>query len=81
MTTDARRLLQNILNERPAERHELEAIFGKDDVFNTEQLQVAFEVRSFLAPFVFVTRKRDGAKGTLVFQHHPRFYFNWDANG
>jgi hypothetical protein len=30
-----------------------------------------------MAPFVIVTRKSDGAKGSLEFTHNPRFYFNF----
>ena len=48
-----------------------------DQRWDTQQLQRDFIVRSFLAPFVFVTRKSDGAKGTMKFVHRPRFYFNF----
>ncbi len=30
-----------------------------------------------MAPFVIVRRRADGVKGSLEFQHNPRFYFNW----
>jgi hypothetical protein len=30
-----------------------------------------------MAPFVVVRRLSDGQKGSLEFQHHPRFYFNF----
>jgi len=45
--------------------------------WNTHQLQEDFVVLSFLAPFVLVRRKSDGAKGTLEFTHSPRVYFNF----
>lgn len=48
-----------------------------DQRWDTQELQRDFIVRSFLAPFVFVTRKSDGAKGTMEFTHRPRFYFNF----
>ena len=48
-----------------------------DQRWDTQQLQRDFIVHSFLAPFVFVTRKSDGAKGTMEFTHRPRFYFNF----
>ena len=48
-----------------------------DQRWDTQQLQRDFTVHSFLAPFVFVTRKSDGAKGTMEFTHRPRFYFNF----
>ena len=46
-------------------------------LWNTDQVRELFEVHSFLAPFVFVTRKKDGVTGTLEFNHSPRFYFNF----
>jgi hypothetical protein len=45
--------------------------------WTTEEVQRDFEVHSFLAPFVIVTRRSDGMKGSLEFTHHPRFYFNF----
>ena len=55
----------------------LAAQYGADNVWTTETLQRDFEVRSFLAPFCTVTRKSDGKKGVLTFQHSPRFYFDF----
>jgi hypothetical protein len=40
-------------------------------------LQEEFEVLGFVAPFVVVRRKSDGQKGSLMFQHRPRFYFSF----
>ena len=57
------------------ERERLEEIYGQ--VWNTTQLQEDFSVDGFMAPYVGVTRKSDGAKGSLEFQHMPRFYFNF----
>jgi hypothetical protein len=48
--------------------------------WTTEQMSREFIVHSFCAPFVIVTRKADGAKGSLEFTHRPRFYFNWVAD-
>jgi hypothetical protein len=45
--------------------------------YNTQELQEAFEVHGFLAPFVSVTRKADGVKGTMRFTHSPRAYFDF----
>jgi len=42
-----------------------------------QELARDFTVHSFLAPFVIVTRKSDGAKGSMEFVHNPRFYFNF----
>ncbi len=49
-------------------------------VYNTAQLGELFDVESFGAPFVVVTRKSDGARGSLEFCHSPRFYFNFIAH-
>lgn len=53
--------------------------FAADDgpKWDTEAMQRDFEVMGFLAPFVVVRRKSDGVLGTLMFTHHPRFYFGW----
>jgi hypothetical protein len=45
--------------------------------WDTDQVRELFEVHGFLAPFVFVTRKKDGVKGMLEFTHSPRWYFNF----
>jgi len=57
------------------ERQRLEALYGR--VWDTSQLSDDFEVLGFMAPYVVVRRKSDGRKGSLEFQHHPRFYFNF----
>ena len=43
----------------------------------TKEMQELYTVDSFLYPFVFVRRRSDNAKGTIQFQHMPRFYFNF----
>jgi len=58
-------------------RQELVDLYGEDDVFNREELTLAFEVHSFWAPFITVTRKRDNVRGCLQFSDMPRFYFNF----
>ena len=45
--------------------------------WTTDELRDLFTVHSFAAPFVLVTRRADGARGTLDFTHSPRFYFNF----
>jgi len=47
------------------------------DVYNTDEMCAHFNAIGFSAPFVVVTRKSDGAKGSLEFIHSPRFYFNF----
>ena len=55
------------------ERARLEKEHGQ--VWNTWELSTDFEVLGFIAPFITVRRKSDSKKGSMVFQHHPRFYF------
>jgi len=74
--TEAKRIeLAEQINGNPREREELEAKFG--EVWDTEQLKATFQVHGFLAPFTGVTRKEDGVKGSLLFQHWPRYYFGF----
>jgi hypothetical protein len=61
------------------ERDELEVEYS--DVYDTAQMQGLFQVHAFVAPFVIVTRKEDGAKGMLTFQHQPRYYFDFQPEG
>lgn len=63
------------MSERSAERKRLQEIHG--DVWNTQEIQEIFTIHGFGSPFVAVTRKSDGARGSLEFQHMPRFYFNF----
>lgn len=55
------------------ERQRLEAQHGQ--VWDTPELSNDFEVIGFMAPYVVARRKSDGRKGSLEFQHMPRFYF------
>jgi hypothetical protein len=57
----------------PGSREALEAQHGK--VWSTEELSRDFEVIGFMAPYIAVRRKSYGKKGSLEFQHNPRFYF------
>ena len=66
------------LNAAPADRRTLEEQHGR--VWDPGELARDFLVLGFLAPFVVVERKADGATGSLEFQHHPRLYFNWLAD-
>jgi hypothetical protein len=60
------------------ERARLAAQYGQ--VWNTDELRKDFEVKAFMAPFVVVKSKIDGTKGTLMFQHYPRFYFGFERS-
>ena len=66
------------INAEPGSREVLEARYGR--VWNTTQLAEDFEVIGFMAPLVVVRRKADGVKGSLYFQHQPRFYFAFQAH-
>ena len=63
------------INLEPGSRKALEAAHGQ--VWDTQELSGDFDVLGFLAPLVVVRRKADGRKGSLEFQHSPRFYFNF----
>jgi hypothetical protein len=63
------------INADPGSREALEAAHGQ--VWDTQQLGEDFEVIGFMAPLVVVRHKADGVKGSLEFQHSPRFYFNF----
>jgi len=58
-----------------AERKHLETQNGQ--VWDGSQLSEDFEVLGFMGPYIVVRRKSDGLKGSLEFQHNPRFYFNF----
>jgi hypothetical protein len=63
------------INAEPGSREALQVHYGQ--VWDTEQLSSDFKVIGFMAPFVGVERKSDGQKGSIEFQHSPRFYFNF----
>lgn len=64
-----------------AERKRLETEHGIGNVWDTSELTKKFEVQSFLAPFCLVIGRESGQKGTVMFQHYPRFYFDWKPDG
>jgi hypothetical protein len=72
-----RQRLQEI-NTVPGSRKALEAQYGQ--VWEMQELGQDFDVLGFMAPYVVVRRKSDGVKGSLEFQHHPRLYFNFQAD-
>jgi hypothetical protein len=72
-TENIRREMVAEINSQPGSREALEAAHGQ--VWDTQQLAADFEVLGFMAPFVIVRRRSDGKKGSLEFQHSPRFYF------
>ncbi len=66
------------INADPGSREALEATHGQ--VWDTQQLREDFEVLGFMAPLVVVRRRSDGARGSLYFQHDPRFYYGFEAD-
>lgn len=74
-TETIRRVLTVAVNIEPGSREDLESKYG--DVWDTQQLQENFTVLGFCSPFVVATRKIDGTRGSLVFQHSPRFYHSF----
>ena len=77
-TETVRRELVAEINAEPGSREALEALHGQ--VWNTEELSTDFEVLGFGAPVIAVVRKSDGVKGSLFFQHRPRFYFSFEPH-
>ena len=78
-TENVRREMVQILNANPPDdRATAEAQYGQ--VWTTDEMSQEFEAIGFMAPFVVVKRKSDNVKGTLMFQHSPRFYFSFRAN-
>jgi hypothetical protein len=64
-------------NAEPGSREALENQYGQ--VWDTQELGRDFQVLGFAAPLVVVRRKSDCVRGSLEFQHHPRYFFNWQA--
>ena len=77
-TEDIRRKLLVEINAQPGSREYLEARHGQ--VWSTSELSDNFEVLGFMAPLVVVRRRSDGVKGSLMFQHSPRFYFGFEPH-
>lgn len=74
-TEGIRREMVAAINAEPGSREALEAAHGQ--VWDTKELTADFAVEGFGAPFVVVTRRADGVRGSLMFQHMPRFYFGF----
>ena len=74
-TESIRKEMLTEINAQPGSREALEAQHGK--VWDTNQLREDFEVLGFAAPLIVVRRKSDQVRGSLFFQHNPRFYFGF----
>jgi len=75
-TENIRRKMVQEINSNPNDREKLEQKHGQ--VWDTQELTRDFNVKGFMAPFVIVQRKSDGATGSMMFQHYPRYYFNFE---
>jgi hypothetical protein len=76
-TEAIRREMVATINAAPGSREAMEAEHGQ--VWDTNQLTDDFEVLGFSAPLIVVRRKADGVRGSLYFQHRPRYYFSFSA--
>jgi len=57
----------------------LEAAIERGEIpLTTERFKEEYEALGFAAPFVAVKRRSDGKRGTLMFTHHPRWYWGWE---
>ena len=63
------------INAKPGSREALEAEHGQ--VWDTDQMRADFDALGFMAPYIVVSRKSDGVKGSLQFQHEPRLYYSF----
>ena len=78
ITENIRRERLAEINLEPGSREALEAQYGQ--VWDTQQLSEDFEVLGFMAPLVCVKKRSTGDKGSLEFQHNPRFYFGFQPH-
>lgn len=78
-TESIRRKRVGEINGEPGSREALEGQYGR--VWDTAELTAEFDVIGFAASLVVVRRKSDGMKGSLEFQHQPRFFFNFVVDG
>ena len=77
-TEAIRRKMVKEINSVEGSREFLETQHGQ--IWDTQEMQADFSVQGFMAPFIGVVRKSDGSKGSMEFQHAPRFYFNFQAD-
>lgn len=74
-TETIRRQMVAEINAEPGSREYLEAKHGQ--VWDTSEMQQDYEALGFMAPFIIVSRRSDGVRGSLMFQHSPRFYYGF----
>lgn len=66
--------------DESTERTRLTEEYGEGNVWKYDEVGGAFEIVSFMAPFCVAIRREDGRRGTLTFQHRPRFYFDFQVS-
>ncbi len=71
LTTGIKKMVSD--KEKTAAIEEVEV----ETIMTTEEMKEQYTVEGFGAPFVFVFRNSDGARGTLKFQHSPRLYWSF----
>ena len=74
-TETIRREMVQEINHTPGSREDMESKHGQ--VWDMKEIQQDFTIVGFMAPFVCVRRKSDGKKGTVIFQHDPRYYYSF----
>ena len=62
----------------PRDREGLQQKYG--EVWDHLEVAKAFRITAFAAPFCWAIRLSDGARGTLLFTHLPRFYFSFEPD-
>jgi hypothetical protein len=75
VTGSLRRELVRLQQANIRSRAVLEAQYGK--VYDTDEFKRAFVLHGFAAPFVMVTEIKTNRRGSLEFQHMPRFYYSF----
>jgi hypothetical protein len=76
MNDETEGIRREMVEHVPSEREKLEGKYGQ--LWDTGELTRDFTVEGFMAPFVVVTRKSDGQKGVMEFQHSPRYYYSFE---
>jgi len=66
------------INAEPGSREALAAKYGK--TWTSQELAEEFQVIGFMAPLCVVRRRSDGVKGSVEFQHSPRYFFSFQPH-
>jgi len=74
-TESIRRQMVAEINADPGSRPDLESKHGQ--VWDTDEMCRDFEAIGFAAPLIVVRRRSDRVRGSLMFQHNPRFYYSF----